>query len=57
MSKAAITALVGAAIGWGANALTLAGRVGAIEQGQARIESRLDQLIAIKEAAHVAANQ
>lgn len=42
--KAAGTALIGAAIGWGANGLTLGGRVSAIEQALARIEQRLDRV-------------
>lgn len=49
MLRAAVGVLVGAGIGWAANALTLAGRVEAIEQGQARIEQRLDLLITKKE--------
>lgn len=38
----------GALIGWGANALTLTGRVEAIEKGQARVESMLVQLLHAK---------
>lgn len=36
---------VGVIIGWGANALTLGGRVAAIESAQARIESMVYQLL------------
>ncbi len=41
----ALSALIGCGIGWGATALTLAGRVDAIEKGQARVESLILQLI------------
>ncbi len=40
-AKAIIAALLGAGLGWGANALTLSGRVAAIEAALVRIESRL----------------
>jgi len=40
-AKAIIAGLLGAGIGWGANALTLSGRVSAIEQSLVRIEARL----------------
>lgn len=46
--KVAVSALLGAGIGWAANALTLSGRVDAIERGQARIEAQLDRLIELK---------
>lgn len=46
--KVAVSALLGAGIGWAANALTLAGRVDAIERGQARIEAQLDRLVELK---------
>lgn len=39
------TTIAGALIGWGAQALTLGGRVAAIEAAQVRIEVRLDQLL------------
>lgn len=49
---AAITAgIVGALIGWSAQALTLAGRVNAIEASQARIEAMMHRLIEAKAAA------
>lgn len=38
------TGLAGAVLGWSANALTLAGRVSAIEAGMVRIEAHLDRL-------------
>lgn len=37
-------ALVGAVLGWSASALTIAGRVDAVEKTLSRIESRLDAL-------------
>lgn len=40
--KALLAALAGAVIGWAGNALTLAGRVTAIEASLIRIETRLD---------------
>ena len=47
--KAGGAAVLGAAVGWGATALTLTGRVEAIEKGQARMESQqqaiMDKLI------------
>lgn len=43
--KAAAGALGGAVIAWGANSLTLVGRVDAIERAQLRIESMLVQLV------------
>lgn len=39
--KAGVAGLVGLVIGWGANALTLAGRVDAIERSLTRIEGAL----------------
>ena len=42
--KAAI-AVLGIALGWAGNALTLQGRVAAIEAGQARIEAQVATLI------------
>jgi hypothetical protein len=41
---AVATGLAGAVLGWSANALTLAGRVSAIEAGMVRIEAHLDRL-------------
>lgn len=52
VAAAAVSALIGVAIGWGANALTLSGRVHAIEQGQLRIELLLHTVL--KAAAGVA---
>lgn len=40
--KAIAAAVVGGIIGWSANALTLTGRVSAIEATLSRIEQRLD---------------
>lgn len=40
--KAIAGALVGALLGWTGNALTLGGRVSAIEQSLIRIEARMD---------------
>lgn len=37
--------IVGAVVGWSASALTIAGRVDAVEKTLARIESRLDAAI------------
>ena len=48
LGKAAAAALIGAAIGWGGNALTMGGRVEAIEKGQARIEGLIVTLIQAK---------
>lgn len=48
LMRAAVSALLGAGIGWAANAMTLAGRVDAIERGQARIEAQIDRLIDLK---------
>lgn len=42
MLHAALSVLLGAGIGWGANALTLAGRVDAIERALIRIEQRME---------------
>jgi hypothetical protein len=41
----AAVAILGAAVGWGANALTLGGRVDSVERGLQRIESQLDRLL------------
>lgn len=38
-------AMLGAAVGWGANALTLGGRVDAVERGLQRIESQLERML------------
>lgn len=45
MMKAAGTALVGAAMTFAANALSLSGRVEALEQGQARIETMVQTIL------------
>lgn len=45
ISKVVAGTVLGIVVGWGGSALTLSGRVSAIEAGQARIEQRLDQLI------------
>jgi len=37
-------AVVGVVVGWSASALTIAGRVDAVESTLSRIENRLDQL-------------
>lgn len=41
-AKALVAGLAGAVIGWAGNALTLAGRVTAIEASLIRIEARMD---------------
>lgn len=41
--------IVGAVVGWSASALTIAGRVDAVEKTLARIESRLDAAITKRE--------
>lgn len=41
--------IVGAVVGWSASALTIAGRVDAVEKTLARIESRLDAVITKRE--------
>lgn len=41
--------MVGAIVGWSASALTIAGRVDAVEKTLARIESRLDAVITKRE--------
>lgn len=41
----AAVAILGGAVGWGANALTLGGRVDAVERGITRIESQLERLL------------
>lgn len=45
---ALVAGLIGAGVGWSAQALTLAGRVDAIEQSQARVEAMLHRLIEAK---------
>lgn len=45
LGKAVIGAVAGAVIGWASTALTLVGRVAAIEAGQARIEAQIVQVI------------
>jgi hypothetical protein len=42
--KAAAGALAGAVLGWSASALTIAGRVDALEKTLGRIEQRLDSI-------------
>lgn len=41
--------IVGAVVGWSASALTIAGRVDAVEKTLARIEQRLDAVITKRE--------
>lgn len=41
--------IVGAIVGWSASALTIAGRVDAVEKTLARIEQRLDAVITKRE--------
>ena len=53
LRKTIAPAFAGIIIGWGSTALTLSGRVTAIEAGQTRIESRLD-LIIVNQANNVA---
>lgn len=43
--------LLGIIVGWGAQSLTIAGRVTAIEQGQARLEVLMLQVIQMKQEA------
>lgn len=43
--KAVIGAVAGSVIGWAATALTLVGRVSAIEASQARIEQTMVQVL------------
>jgi len=43
--KAVAGVLAGGIVGWSANALTLVGRVDAIEKSQARVEARVELLI------------
>ncbi|MEN9924381.1 MAG: hypothetical protein RL268_507 [Pseudomonadota bacterium] len=40
-----VFALLGAGVGWAAQALTLSGRVAAIEHGMGRIEAQMERLI------------
>lgn len=49
--------VAGIVIGWTANALTLAGRVTAIEQSLVRIEARLDNRAPATATAHLEAKQ
>jgi len=49
-NKAIAAAVAGGLIGWTASALTLSGRVTAIEQSLVRIEARLDRQAADKVA-------
>lgn len=41
LTKAGAAAMIGLVVGWGANALTMGGRVDAIERSLIRIEARL----------------
>ncbi len=41
--------IVGAVVGWSASALTIAGRVDAVEKTLSRIEARLDSVITKRE--------
>lgn len=45
MGKAIMSLITGAVLGWSASALTIAGRVSAVEGSLSRIEQRLDQLV------------
>ena len=45
-----LSALIGSGIGWAAQALTLAGRVQALEVGQQAVIQRLDLILAHKAA-------
>lgn len=45
VGKAIIGAVAGSVIGWAATALTLVGRVSAIEAGQSRIEQTMVQVL------------
>lgn len=47
---AIVAGIVGATVGWSAQALTLAGRVSAIEASQVRIEAMIHRLIEAKAA-------
>lgn len=44
LTEKAVLALISAAIGWGANALTVVGRVDAMERIQTRIEAQIDRM-------------
>lgn len=44
LTRAIVTGLAGAVIGWSASALTLAGRVSAVESTLIRIEAHLDRI-------------
>lgn len=48
IAAAVVAGVAGAAIGWSAQALTLSGRVAAIEASQARIEAMMHRLIEAK---------
>ncbi len=48
VAKAVATAVVGVLMGWTASALTLVGRVDAIEASQARIEAQLVRVLEAK---------
>lgn len=53
---AAVVPIIGGALmGWAGNALTLSGRVAAVEQALLRIESRMDQAVQ-RQAAPAPAN-
>lgn len=45
LAKAIAGLITGAVLGWSASALTIAGRVSAVEGSLSRIEQRLDQLV------------
>lgn len=45
LAKAVMSLITGAVLGWSASALTIAGRVSAVEGSLSRIEQRLDQLV------------
>lgn len=44
IAKAIMGAVVGVVVGWSASALTIAGRVDAVEKTLGRIETRLDDM-------------
>lgn len=48
LGKTLAGGLLGAVLGWSANALTLQGRVHALEAGQTAIVQRLDALLSAK---------
>jgi hypothetical protein len=45
IAAAAVSALLGAGVGWAGQALTVAGRVTALEVGQSRMENKIDVLL------------